>query len=189
MSSAPPSSVFTLTSALSLAGILLVCFIVYVGSKVFLPKTARWQDGYTFVWLVCIPARVLYALDRKLTNILSRHSTCSYTSHMKAPSSASPPFGIESTPAPAFGRTVSGPFLSLLHPTNILTVRISKNTRREYVAPDSRSGIFNPGIVPTEITMVFCAGPLACCFLAQLAKQDHLALGLDEKIPFLLNSF
>jgi len=44
-------SIFTLTSALSLAGVLVVGIIAYVGSKVFLPKNARWQDRYTFIWL------------------------------------------------------------------------------------------------------------------------------------------
>jgi hypothetical protein len=50
MSDAP--TIFTKTSAFSLAGVLAVGLIAYVGSKLFLPKNARWQDRYTFIWLV-----------------------------------------------------------------------------------------------------------------------------------------
>jgi hypothetical protein len=45
-------TIFTKTSAFSLAGVLALGVIAYVGSKVFLPKNARWQDRYTFIWLV-----------------------------------------------------------------------------------------------------------------------------------------
>ncbi|PFH53288.1 hypothetical protein AMATHDRAFT_137950 [Amanita thiersii Skay4041] len=46
-----PSAVFNLTSALSLAGVAAVGFIAYTGSTILLPKHARWQDRYTFIWL------------------------------------------------------------------------------------------------------------------------------------------
>ncbi|TFK39032.1 Emopamil-binding protein [Crucibulum laeve] len=46
-----PPSIFTLTSAFSLGGVLLVGLIAYMGSKTLLPKNARWQDRYTFIWL------------------------------------------------------------------------------------------------------------------------------------------
>lgn len=49
---ADTATIFTKTSAFSLAGVLAVGVIAYVGSKVFLPKNARWQDRYTFIWLV-----------------------------------------------------------------------------------------------------------------------------------------
>jgi len=45
------SPVFTETSAYSLAGVFTIGVIAYIGSKSFLPKNARWQDRYTFVWL------------------------------------------------------------------------------------------------------------------------------------------
>ncbi|KAF9465744.1 Emopamil-binding protein [Collybia nuda] len=48
---AVPKSIFTLTSAFSLAGVLAVGLLAHTGSKVFLPKNARWQDRYTFIWL------------------------------------------------------------------------------------------------------------------------------------------
>jgi hypothetical protein len=50
MADAP--TIFTKTSAYSLGGVVTVGFIAYLGSKTFLPKNARWQDRYTFVWLV-----------------------------------------------------------------------------------------------------------------------------------------
>jgi hypothetical protein len=46
------STIFTKTSAYSLGGVVVVGLIAYIGSKIFLPKNARWQDRYTFVWLV-----------------------------------------------------------------------------------------------------------------------------------------
>jgi len=50
MSSAPPS-IFTLTSAFSLAGIAGIALLAYNASKYLLPRNARWQDRYTFIWL------------------------------------------------------------------------------------------------------------------------------------------
>ncbi|KAF9005424.1 Emopamil-binding protein [Cyathus striatus] len=44
-------TIFTLTSALSLAGVTLVGSLAYMGANLFLPKNARWQDRYTFIWL------------------------------------------------------------------------------------------------------------------------------------------
>jgi len=48
-------SIFTLTSALSLAGVSLIGFVAFYASKVLLPKNVRWQDRYTFIWLVMTP--------------------------------------------------------------------------------------------------------------------------------------
>jgi hypothetical protein len=50
MASEAPT-IFTLTSALSLAGVTLVGSLAYMGANAFLPKNARWQDRYTFIWL------------------------------------------------------------------------------------------------------------------------------------------
>ncbi|KAH9922849.1 Emopamil-binding protein [Epithele typhae] len=47
--SSPP--IFTATSAYSLAFVTGVGVLAYVASKALLPKTARWQDRFTFVWL------------------------------------------------------------------------------------------------------------------------------------------
>ncbi|KAF9046751.1 Emopamil-binding protein [Panaeolus papilionaceus] len=45
------AQVFTKVSAFSLAGVLGVGTVAYLASKTFLPKNARWQDRYTFIWL------------------------------------------------------------------------------------------------------------------------------------------
>ncbi|KJA24347.1 hypothetical protein HYPSUDRAFT_38777 [Hypholoma sublateritium FD-334 SS-4] len=49
MSDAP--TIFTKTSAFSLAGVAGVGFLAYLGANKFLPKNARWQDRFTFIWL------------------------------------------------------------------------------------------------------------------------------------------
>jgi len=48
--SAPPT-IFTLTSALSLAAVGLVGVIAYVASNALLPKNATKKDRFTFIWL------------------------------------------------------------------------------------------------------------------------------------------
>jgi hypothetical protein len=50
MTDAP--SIFTKTSAFSLAGVLVIFIAAYSASHVFLPKNAKWQNRYTFIWLV-----------------------------------------------------------------------------------------------------------------------------------------
>ena len=45
-------TIFTPTSAFSLAGVAGVALVAYIASKALLPKNARWQDRYTFIWLV-----------------------------------------------------------------------------------------------------------------------------------------
>lgn len=45
-------SVFTLTSALSLAGVAAIALLSVVGANALLPKNARCQDRFTFIWLV-----------------------------------------------------------------------------------------------------------------------------------------
>ncbi|KIL62001.1 hypothetical protein M378DRAFT_166138 [Amanita muscaria Koide BX008] len=47
------SSIFTLTSALSLTGVAALGFAAYLSSKTLLAKKARsWQDRYVFIWVV-----------------------------------------------------------------------------------------------------------------------------------------
>jgi hypothetical protein len=43
---------FTKTSASSLAAVATLGLVAYVGSKTLLPKNAKWQDRFTFIWLV-----------------------------------------------------------------------------------------------------------------------------------------
>lgn len=45
-------TVFTLTSAISLAGVGAIGFIATACANILLPKHARWQDKFTFFWLV-----------------------------------------------------------------------------------------------------------------------------------------
>ena len=85
---ADTATIFTKTSAYSLAGVLALGFIAYVGSKVFLPKNARWQDRYTFIWLVSSLFNIVINvahLHLEITFLL-RHSMHSSTSYSKAPS-------------------------------------------------------------------------------------------------------
>ncbi|KAF8652851.1 hypothetical protein AX16_004126 [Volvariella volvacea WC 439] len=50
MSTDTVSSIFTLTSAYSLLGVVGVLSLAYIGAQALLPKNARWQDRYTFIW-------------------------------------------------------------------------------------------------------------------------------------------
>ena len=43
---------FTLTSALSLASLAAVAVLSSVCANALLPKNTRWQDKYTFIWMV-----------------------------------------------------------------------------------------------------------------------------------------
>ncbi|KAI0917313.1 hypothetical protein AcW1_007469 [Taiwanofungus camphoratus] len=45
------SPIFTETSAYSLAFVAVVGIVAYVSSKTLLPKGAKWQDRFTFIWL------------------------------------------------------------------------------------------------------------------------------------------
>ncbi|EGN98371.1 hypothetical protein SERLA73DRAFT_183338 [Serpula lacrymans var. lacrymans S7.3] len=49
MDTAP--GIFTVTSAYSLAGVAAIGAIAYSGANSLLPKNARWQDRFTFIWL------------------------------------------------------------------------------------------------------------------------------------------
>lgn len=43
--------IFTTTSVLSLAGVVVVAFAAVAGSRALLPRSATWQDRLTFAWL------------------------------------------------------------------------------------------------------------------------------------------
>jgi len=42
---------FTATSLYSLLAVASIGIIAYIGSKILLPKNAKWQDRFTFIWL------------------------------------------------------------------------------------------------------------------------------------------
>ena len=45
-------SVFTATSAYSLAGVAGIAIIARIAAGALLPRNAPWQDRVTFIWLV-----------------------------------------------------------------------------------------------------------------------------------------
>ncbi|KAF8469388.1 Emopamil-binding protein [Russula ochroleuca] len=47
----PPPSVFTATSAYSLAGVAGIAIIATTAARKLLPRNAPWQDRVTFIWL------------------------------------------------------------------------------------------------------------------------------------------
>ena len=50
-----PPSVFTATSAYSLAGVAGIAVVATTAARALLPKNAPWQDRVTFIWLVRTP--------------------------------------------------------------------------------------------------------------------------------------
>lgn len=46
------ASLFTATSAYSLAAVAAIGLVAYVAANVLLPKTASQKDRFTFIWLV-----------------------------------------------------------------------------------------------------------------------------------------
>jgi len=46
-----PPSVFTATSAFSLAGVAVIAIIATTAARTLLPNNARWQDRVAFIWL------------------------------------------------------------------------------------------------------------------------------------------
>ncbi|EIM85774.1 Emopamil-binding protein [Stereum hirsutum FP-91666 SS1] len=44
-------TIFTATSAFSLAGVAGIGAVAYTASQALLPKNAKWQDRFTFIWL------------------------------------------------------------------------------------------------------------------------------------------
>jgi len=51
LESAQPPSVFTATSAYSLAGVAGIALVASTAARALLPKNAPWQDRATFIWL------------------------------------------------------------------------------------------------------------------------------------------
>ena len=47
-----PPTIFTESSAYSLAFVAFVGVAAYISSKALLPKNARWQDKAAWIWLV-----------------------------------------------------------------------------------------------------------------------------------------
>lgn len=56
-------TVFTLTSAISLAGVAAIALVAAVGANTLLPKNARWQDRFTFIWLVSREQMIQRSID------------------------------------------------------------------------------------------------------------------------------
>jgi hypothetical protein len=58
----PPPSVFTATSAYSLAGVAGIAIIATTAARKLLPRNAPWQDRVTFIWLVrTVPQTISWA--------------------------------------------------------------------------------------------------------------------------------
>lgn len=51
MPETPSQEIFTATSAASLAAVAAIGVVAYNGSNILLPKNAKWQDRFTFIWL------------------------------------------------------------------------------------------------------------------------------------------
>ena len=164
MSSATPS-IFTPTSAFSLAGVAGVALLSYIASKALLPKNARWQDRYTFIWLVCMsrssarPPAIdlsIQAFDALIH--FSFEGSWLYLS--------------------TFGRQVitsEGPLAEMctfpfppLQPHQAQGMPPGK----EYTRADYRWGVADPTVVSLELLTVLGAGPLCCYILKQLASDD-----------------
>lgn len=99
-------TLFTETSAYSLAAVAMIGFTASTAANAFLPENARWQDRAAFVWLVrntCLRSAV------NCTNVSrDRRLTRSSISHLKAPSSTSLPSAVKLSRArallPNFGK-------------------------------------------------------------------------------------
>lgn len=86
LETAPPPTIFTATSAYSLAGVAGIGLVAFTASRALLPKNARSQDRFTFIWLV----RVLYlpiisGTHRLIREVLgsNRYLTRSSTSRLR----------------------------------------------------------------------------------------------------------
>lgn len=66
-------TIFTATSAFSLAGVAGIGAVAYTASQALLPKNAKWQDRFTFIWLVCTTFHCAQALPF-LTTLLNRRT-------------------------------------------------------------------------------------------------------------------
>ena len=160
------SAIFTKTSAYSLGGVLAIGIVAYIGSKSLLPRNARWQDRYTFVWLVnftcCSCSSILISLFVQAFDALIHFIFEGSFLWMSV-----------------FGRQVNtqtGPLaqMCMLEPPilreSFLTIVVVLG--REYAASDFRWGVADPTVVSLEILTVLGAGPLCCYILKQLANDD-----------------
>lgn len=51
MSKAPPPDIFTLTTVLSLAGVVAILAVSLLAARALLPTTASKKDRFVFIWL------------------------------------------------------------------------------------------------------------------------------------------
>ena len=97
LESQEPPSIFTATSAVSLAGVLAAYLFASTAARKFLPLNGRWQDKVTFIWLVrmndCPDA------DAAKVNCLIRCSTVSSTLSLKPAFFTSQPSVVQSMQA------------------------------------------------------------------------------------------
>lgn len=144
---------FTATSAYSLAAVSAIAAVATVGSRVYLPKNARWQDKATFIWLVRRFRSTRNSLQGvSETNCNSIHQAFDALIHFSFEGS----FLYLST----FGRSVNA------------SQGIFAELWKEYAHADFRWGFSDPTVVSLEILTVLGAGPMCVYILRQLARQD-----------------
>lgn len=62
------------TYVVQLAAVTLIGFIAKTAAGALLPKSARWQDRVTFIWLVSVYGTCKAAGDKtQLTTVFKRH--------------------------------------------------------------------------------------------------------------------
>ena len=189
LESTQPPSVFTATSAYSLAGVAGIALVASTAARALLPKNASWQDRATFIWLVRTPIpNTLFSLPLLTATTRTRPSI-----YAAGPKSPPPPqtfdalihFIFEGSflALSTFGRTVntsSGPLaqmcacLAILPPSLCFfaDVRNIISTGREYAAADSRWGTADPTVVSLELLTVLGAGPMAAFIVYQIVRRD-----------------
>lgn len=152
MTSTPPT-IFTATSAYSLAGVATIGLLAYTGSKTLLPKNARWQDKTTFIWLA-FDAMIHFSFEGSFLYLST--------------------FGRSVN-------TSIGPFAELCKPhphphsqTWLLATTLTNDARtgKEYARADFRWGFSDETVVSLEILTVLGAGPLCVYILKQLVSDD-----------------
>ncbi|KAG6810779.1 hypothetical protein H0H92_010346 [Tricholoma furcatifolium] len=140
------ADIFTLTSACSLGGVILVAIIANIGARICLPANARRTDKYTFIWLV--HASIISATTQILTLLQAFDALIHFF------------FEGSFLYLSVFGRQVNtstGAFAEMW---------------REYAAADFRWGTADPTVVSLELLTVLGAGPLCCYILLLLARSD-----------------
>ncbi|KAG8214611.1 Emopamil binding protein-domain-containing protein [Butyriboletus roseoflavus] len=139
--------VFTLTSAIGLAGVGAIGLIATACANAFLPKHARWQDRFTFFWLVSTQQDDLKDYQR-----IAIVKAFDALIHFFFEGS----FLYLST----FGRSVN------------TSTGFFADLWKEYTLADTRWGVSDPTVVSLEILTVFGAGSLCCYILTQVIKND-----------------